>query len=293
VNGVLDELAEAGTLQLILTGGEPALRSDLADIIRAARDRHFAVCLKSNGTLLDESKLRLLWDNGLSSLHVSLYHVDAREHDEFVGLEGAWQRTVNCIDQFESLGGKIRVSIVAMNWNASSVLAVEKLCIDRGWEYGIDLRLVIGTDGSKHPIRYRASDADLLRILASSPAVDTALPRERRKQSAKGRLCGIGDGPSVIKPNGDVWPCLLFPLSLGNIREARYENIWLNSEMRKDLLRLRWDDKGECANCSSFAFCYRCPAVSYLETGDARQPAPIDCRLAAIREKAWRAKHGE
>jgi len=48
----LDQLAEAGTLFLIFSGGELLLRRDLFDILAYARRRGFDVKLKTNGIML-------------------------------------------------------------------------------------------------------------------------------------------------------------------------------------------------------------------------------------------------
>jgi hypothetical protein len=47
---LFDQLARAGTVQLTLTGGEVLARRDFWDIAQAARDRHFALRIFTNGT---------------------------------------------------------------------------------------------------------------------------------------------------------------------------------------------------------------------------------------------------
>ena len=52
VKSVLDQLAAAGTLFLILSGGELLLRKDFFELLAYARGLGFDVKLKTNGILL-------------------------------------------------------------------------------------------------------------------------------------------------------------------------------------------------------------------------------------------------
>jgi len=51
--GILDEVADAGCLWLLITGGEPLLRPDFRDIYMYAKRKGFLITLFTNGTLLD------------------------------------------------------------------------------------------------------------------------------------------------------------------------------------------------------------------------------------------------
>ena len=49
---ILDQIAEAGCLWLLITGGEPLLRNDFLDIYIYAKKKGFITTLFTNGTLL-------------------------------------------------------------------------------------------------------------------------------------------------------------------------------------------------------------------------------------------------
>jgi Fe-coproporphyrin III synthase len=49
---IIGELAQRGMQSIVLTGGEPLLRADLAEICQYARSRHLRVTLSTNGILL-------------------------------------------------------------------------------------------------------------------------------------------------------------------------------------------------------------------------------------------------
>src|ERR1051326_9469713 len=74
---VFDEAAQLGVLQADFTGGEPLARSDILDLIRAARAAGLYVNLISSGMPLDESRLAQLVEAGLD--HFQLSFPGARE----------------------------------------------------------------------------------------------------------------------------------------------------------------------------------------------------------------------
>src|ERR1700687_217237 len=74
---VFREAATAGVLQTDFTGGEPLARTDIVDLVRAARAVGLYVNLITSGVPLDEAKLAALVAAGLD--HIQLSFQGARE----------------------------------------------------------------------------------------------------------------------------------------------------------------------------------------------------------------------
>ena len=68
---VFREAAEAGVLQVDLTGGEPLARTDVVDLVASARSSGLYVSLITSGLPLDEAKLGSLVDAGLDHFQLS------------------------------------------------------------------------------------------------------------------------------------------------------------------------------------------------------------------------------
>ena len=85
--------------------------------------------------------------------------------------------------------------------------------------------------------------------------------------------CGSGRFYMAMRPNGNLEPCVFFPLTIGNIREDDFEEIWRNNKVlnelrNKDLL------KGKCGNCTYRYHCGGCRARAYGYFGDYLAPDP-------------------
>ncbi|MEL7132995.1 MAG: radical SAM protein, partial [Pseudomonadota bacterium] len=78
---VFRQAADLGVLQLHLSGGEPASRRDLEELVIAARDAGLYTNLITSGIGLTEKRLRALDDAGLDHVQLSLQGVTAEMAD--------------------------------------------------------------------------------------------------------------------------------------------------------------------------------------------------------------------
>src|SRR5262249_5854693 len=69
---VFREAAGLGVLQVHLSGGEPASRRDLVDIMAAARDAGLYTNLITSGVGVTDQRLRQLADAGLDHVQISI-----------------------------------------------------------------------------------------------------------------------------------------------------------------------------------------------------------------------------
>ena len=96
-------------------------------------------------------------------------------------------------------------------------------------------------------------------------------------------------GYVMVLSNGEVNPCMLLQVKLGNIREQSIISIWENSTV---LTKLRQREllKGKCRDCSYKGPCSGCRGRAYEETGDMMAPDPgcwLVPEVAKEREKRY------
>lgn len=81
---------------VVITGGEPLLRSDLPDIGKALRQRGVGWSIVSNGWLYDEAMHQRLMAAGMGALTISLDGLQ-EDHDWMRGREGSYGRAMQVI----------------------------------------------------------------------------------------------------------------------------------------------------------------------------------------------------
>jgi len=92
---LLDELADMGTPICVLSGGDPAKRRDLLELVRHGTKRGMRMATIPAATpLLTRGLVSALKEAGLAQMALSLDGPDAEVHDSFRGVPGAFDRTL-------------------------------------------------------------------------------------------------------------------------------------------------------------------------------------------------------
>jgi radical SAM protein with 4Fe4S-binding SPASM domain len=275
---VFEQLSEAGTLSLLLTGGEILTRKDFFDIAFEAKEKRFLLWLATNGTLIDApvaarlKELRPYW------IAVSLYGATAETHEAITGQTGSFEATLGGIRLLQEQGLPTTIQALLMGPNASEASEILELGADLHVGVHIGYELLPTKGCALGPQQYQATYQELEGSLAAEHLL-ADFPAEGPG------LCKAGKGVCAISPVGDVSPCLLMPLKIGNIRERPFVELWRDEPCQElDSLRsIQREDFLECRDCELAAFCGRCPGVALGETGSLTGRPPSACHNAAIR----------
>ena len=284
--GVLDQLAESGTMYLLFTGGEPFTRPDFLDIAFYAREKGFMIMFLTNGTLITPAIGRDIMRLEPIFVGMSLHGATPDTHDGITGKQGSFTSMMQSIELLQELGIRVSLQTLLMDTNVHEAAAIKGLARSLGAYHVVSYQFVPTRRGSLSPFNYEADPGTLFSYFDSEPlAEDPPGP-------VKGEVCKAGRGICAISAAGDVSPCLMMPMKVGNIREAAFTDIWIHHPS-PELTRLRsltWDDLTECRNCHLARYCQKCMGVAYSETGSLTKPAPSACRNAAIKAEFFRRK---
>ena len=100
----IDILYRQAVRYLVLTGGEPMLHPDLAEIVHRASALGMKVLLVTNAGLLKPHRIRELADAGLSSFIISIDAAEAETHERNRGLPGVCERIREANAVIDELG---------------------------------------------------------------------------------------------------------------------------------------------------------------------------------------------
>lgn len=275
VFSVIDQLAEAGTLEITFTGGEALVRDDFLDIAAYARKKNMAVSLISNGTLMDERTVEKMKVLHFSDLFISLYGVTPKTHEAVTTVPGSFPRTVKAIKLLVESGFKVTVKTSVMKQNVDEIAKINDFCNDVGAELSASPLLFPTTNGSMRPLNYRLSDEELGRYMMW----------EIGSEEVRGltRTCNAGLCNVSISPQGNVFPCNAVRLEAGNLRQQSFEEVWNSSPQLQWIRGLKMEDFRGCFRCKLLDICVRCPGQALCEEGDLLAPLKESCRIAQIR----------
>jgi radical SAM protein with 4Fe4S-binding SPASM domain len=293
---LVDDLSSWDIGLLIIDGGEPLCREDLLDIVRYASSKGIRTTIGSNGTLIDEATARKMVDAGVMAVAISVDGVDAVTHDSFRGVSGAFEQTLKGIEACRNASLPFQLNMVIRKDNLSQLEGMLSLALDLGANAAevFDLvaagrakhgcqELVLSLGERKqameqlaqaqedYPIVIRVPGCPMYPLILQQKQIQPRhFPKEMLRRVPyyeRGCAAGMPMGYLMVLSNGEVNPCMLLQVRLGNIREQSIISIWENSPVLAQL-RQRELLKGECGACFYKTTCSGCRGRAYEETGD-------------------------
>jgi len=131
---VLDKL---GAGIVVLTGGEPLMRRDLAEVVKIFTQVGLEVRLQTNGQLVTEEKILALLEAGLTEVTLSLDTLDAEKQDRINNQQGSWDKTIKALALFSRLlprkGNMTGVNTVVSKLNIREIPQIVKFVTGIGF----------------------------------------------------------------------------------------------------------------------------------------------------------------
>jgi radical SAM protein with 4Fe4S-binding SPASM domain len=284
---LLDQLAAAGVFFLTISGGEPLIRRDCFEIIEYARALRFNVKLKTNAVLIREKEARRLRELNVEQVQISVYSHRSEVHDGISKLPGSLNRTLAGVRLLRSHGLKVTLANVLMKGNLHDSEGVRLLAAEVGAHYTLDPTITPMMSGDTSVLHLRLA-SDSLRSVFQNPdlvgdvAEFCAPPPPVDDDTLEGLPCSAGHTACYVSPRGELYPCVQFPISCGNVREQTFLDIWQNSPQLLEVRSIRGKDLTTCSSCNHLGTCTRCPGLAFME-GNMRGPSTVDCEKSFVR----------
>jgi len=287
-DNILATLQEWGKKACIhLTGGEPLLKPELFPLLNYLDRSPFVgeLGMITNGLFFDRE-----WVEKLSSffklkkIKISLDGADAETNDS-IRQEKTFEKVIRNLSLFK---GKDLFEIIfmftVMKRNLKSLPSFFKLSKDLGVNGFIIERFIPWGRGRERMGEVLNGEdwKELIKTLSDLFAIEgenTLLPYQAFQVNFNGdepellgAPCVIGRDGLCIMPEGSVFPCRRFPISIGNLLDRPLGEIWENSELLKTL-RKKENLKGRCGRCE-IKDCRGCRSLALSLTGDYLEEDP-------------------
>ncbi len=129
---ILDGLADQGLSFYDMTGGEPSLHPEIADIVAHGTKRGLAGRLITLGQFLDgpDDLLGRLLDAGLTDFLFSMHSVDEASFARFTG--GSWPKLRRALDRLDAVGIPYGANTVIFEGNLDQLEDIARESVSRG-----------------------------------------------------------------------------------------------------------------------------------------------------------------
>jgi MoaA/NifB/PqqE/SkfB family radical SAM enzyme len=259
IKGILDQLAQVGTLYLTFSGGEIFAREDFFQIAEYARRLHFALRLLTNGTLIDEEVADRVAGLCPDRVSISIYSTTPEIHDGITSVPGSLARTMRAVKMLRDRKVNLIIGGVLMKQNVNDYPKVYEFAQGMGATFQGDPRVTSRNNGDSSPLRFQINEDDLLRVWtdplfssqSSKEPEEFHFPHSPHSNENWGEfLCGATHTSSYISPHGDVYPCVQFPALCGNLRNELFEKIWYHSPEMLEVRSTMPSQLPVCSKCS-------------------------------------------
>jgi radical SAM protein len=301
---LIDQIRAFGDVPplLVLTGGDPMRRPDLADLVRYAAQKQMIVALTPSGTAAaTRARLQELKDAGLSRIAVSLDAPEADAHDRFRGVRGSYDWTMKIIRAAIDLELPLQINTTLSRmtlpylgemaarvgeWPIALWAVFFLIHTGRGssleqvtaaqsedaliYLYNLSLTAPFGIKTTEAPQFHRViwqRERDL--------AKSAVLPRESRRARLRSpRSVNDGNGFVFINHLGDVCPSGFLPVACGNVKTEDLVAIYRDDQIFR---RLRDPEAlmGRCGRCEFRRMCGGSRARAYAATGSLVASDPL------------------
>lgn len=261
---LIGDIAHIGARRLLISGGEPLLRSDLPQLLDYSLRNSVTPALLSNGSLVSKR-----WGE-LRNFRYFLYMTSidgSREIHDQLRKPGSFDLAMEALDRFASIGVQTRVVKTIVQPANLESLAPLAACLETSAATDWQLAPVMSVGRARGHESFQLS-ADQWQALIEFVDHQRAQSRLHVEfahpyayvHTLTGRLgprsvfCGAGLTRCAVMPNGDVLACGqaydLVPPE-GNIRQTPLRQIWRNGFQR----HRTFNQHAACCGCPHWTAC--------------------------------------
>jgi pyrroloquinoline quinone biosynthesis protein E len=289
---VFNEAASIGVVQLHISGGEPLVRTDVADIIRGARSAGLYVNLITAAVGITPEKADALAEAGVEHVQISVQDSNSEGCNRITNYKNAFEKKMEAAKLVTERGLPLTINAVVHRQNLDhieeTIALAEKLGAHRlevahtqyyGWAYQNRAALMPEPRQVEHATAVVKAARERLK---GCMLIDYVVPDYYAKYP-KPCMGGWGRQFLAVTPTGSVLPChaaaSIPGLVFDNVRERSLGWIWRDSASFNRFRGKSWM-REPCRSClradEDFSGC-RCQAM--LLTGDASNTDPV-CTLS-------------
>ena len=255
---ILDEMAEAGCLWLLYTGGEILARRDFLDIYTHAKKQGFLITLFTNGTMVTPRVADHLVRWRPFAIEITLYGRTKQTYERLTGIPGSYEHCLRGIDLLLERGLPLKLKSVGVTLNKHELEDMQQFAeAELGVEFKFDTMMTPRLDASQSPLAVRLTPEECVELDLQTPKRMDEWRVFQAEQAGRVHTsetndalyqCGGGVTSFAVSPSGHMSICVLsqndrYDLRTGSVREG-----W-EQFLRRDPSRVSWEKKNGVTSC--------------------------------------------
>ncbi len=300
---IAEQMQKAGTLFLLLTGGEPLIYPDFKKLYLGLKKLGFIISVNTNGTLLNEEWADFFKENKPRRINITLYGSDENVYKNLCNYPGGFEKTMNALKLLKERDVPAKISFSVTRANADMLGDIYRI--------GKELDMLVETDcymipalKERHlpipeqsrlePEQAAAARVEVMRHDMGDEVLGEYIDAVLKEIEKDGTYpdcvsCLAGNCGFTINWKGEMKPCVTFDEPAVSVFEVGYDEAWRQISQRTKEFRLN----PKCVNCNLRVVCPTCVASAFLETGRYDGVPEYLCRYAAETLRLYKEEHSK
>ena len=291
---------DAGTLNLLITGGEPLLRRDFTQIYEGIYQLGFLMTLYTNATLVTPQILRTLQKYPPHRIGITLYGASNETYEKVCGCADGFDRAMAGIEMLKTLPSVLDFRMTLTKDNVHDARLLEQLVHERFGGYvtqtAVVFQSVRGGCARVQEVRLPAGEMlrqtvgrtiDLIKKNIPPELVDKVQLRLKdMTPECTTQTCSLLGGCSAgmesytVTWDGKLLGCQMLGAFSTDVVKEGFVQAWDRFPFTVRLPKIN----EECAACSLADKCRICPAVCMAETGTLNEKPDYICAMTKAME---------
>jgi radical SAM protein with 4Fe4S-binding SPASM domain len=303
ISNIADQAVKLGAMWCLITGGEPLLRDDFADVYMMLKRKGLLVSVFTNATTIRAEHIALFKKYPPRDIEVTVYGASRETYERVSRRPGSFAAFVRGLDLLFDAGVRVRLKAMALRSNLREMEAIATFGRARTKDfYRFDPQLHLRFDGdaarNEEIKQERLTPEEIVALERADEKRFGALQRNCDILINEGFThigcdhlfhCGAGNGSFNVGYDGTFRLCssLWAPETTLNLRGTSLRDAWETIVPRvRDLRSRNVEYLATCRQCTIVNLCLHCAAHAHLETGAMDGATPYFCAVAHARAAA-------
>lgn len=279
---LVKQMKDAGTLFLLLTGGEPLLFPEFKQLYIELQKMGMILTINTNGTLIDEEWADFFAKYKPRRMNITLYGADDQAYENLCHYKGGFEKTIHAVKMLRERDVDVKINGSITSKNEEDIKRILKIAQQCDAAVNLDTYMYPASRERNKPFdeqsRMYPKEAAMAKALILKYQWGEEAFSEYRKsvidivETHSAEMMGYdrhisclaGNCSFTINWQGMMRPCVMQSVPQVDVFEEGFIQSWEKVSTKTDEILIN----EKCASCQYRPICNTCAAAALLETGD-------------------------
>lgn len=275
-----EQMKDAGTLFLLLTGGEPLLFPRFKELYTELQNMGMILTINSNGTLINEEWADFFAEHKPRRMNITLYGADDEAYEQLCHYKGGFEKTIQAIKLLREREIDVKINGSITTKNEEDIKKILAIAEELDAAVNLDTYMYPATRERSKPFNKQSRMLPEEAAHARKLILQYQLGKESFEQYCNYVIdtvenyipgmydrhisCLAGNCSFTINWQGRMRPCVMQNAPEVDVFEEGFQTAWEKVSILTDEILIN----EQCVSCKYRPICNTCAAAALLETGN-------------------------